>query len=277
MDKFNLRVLIKEPRGFNRLLQVVFSALAWSTTANFKTTTTLKIDCPSEKLDDKSDQISHTVTIPVTYPFDLSNTGVAVLPNCTNDSNLVEEKFPIDFSSTSMLYVLICAISLFYAIGTLVYYCLYTAKYESDPLAPMVDLCLTLFMTILWIIITCIWALNVSDIKHYTHPRYFINQLSICTDDINAANCQTENPGKWSSLTVSIVCGFTCVVLWLSSTWYIFKETTLHKNKQPVYSQPQQQQQSSSQAQSQGGFEYQQPQEIGSTSQQSSSSYQYRQ
>lgn len=223
MDHINIRVLIKEPRGFIRILQVLLSILAWTATTGFSTTSTLHIYCP--------EATPFTVEYKIEYPFDLRATEISSPYNCTDDTNVVTDIFPIDFSCTSMLYVLVCVISLFYAIGAAAYYCIFTAKYETDPLAPMVDLCLTLLLTISWIIITCTWALNVSDLKHYTHPNYFKDFLTVCQD--SDANCQPSNPGKWSSLTVSIVCGFTCVVLWLGSTWFIFKETTLHKKQYP--------------------------------------------
>lgn len=221
MDQLNIRVLIKEPRGFIRLLQILFSILAWSTTANFLTISTLHIYC--------SDATPFTVEYKIEYPFDLKNTEVSAPFNCTDDTNVITDKFPIDFSTSSMLYVLVSFISLVYASGAAIYYCLFTAKYETDPLKPMVDLCLTLLISICWIAITLTWALNVSDLKHYTHPNNFKEYLSVCQDV--EANCQPSNPGKWSSLTVSIVCGFTCIVLWLGSTWFTFKETTLHKKQ----------------------------------------------
>jgi uncharacterized membrane protein len=219
MDQINLRALIKEPRGFVRLLQVLFSILAWSTTSGFSTTSTLHIDCP--------DATPFTVEYKIIYPFDLREVEVSVPYNCTDDTDVVQDSFPIDFSSTAMLYVLVSIISLLYAIGAAICYCFFTARYEANPLALMVDFFLTLLITILWTVITCTWALNVSDLKHYTHPHHFKDSLTVCQD--SDANCQPSNPGKWSSLTVSIVCGFTCAVLWLGSTWFIFKETTSTK------------------------------------------------
>lgn len=221
MFKINARVLIKEPRGFIRILQILFGLLACSTTAGFSTISTLHIDCP--------DATPFTVEYKVEYPFDLRNAEVSSPFNCTDDTKVVTETFPIDFSFTSMLYKFVCMYSVLYAIGAAIYYCFFTEKYETNPLAPMVDLCLTLLFTIFWIFITCLWALNVCDLKHYTHPHYFKDFLSVCQD--SEANCQPANPGKWTSLTVSIVCGFTSVVLWMGSTWFIFKETTLHKKQ----------------------------------------------
>lgn len=228
----NLRVLIKEPKGFIRILQVLVGLLAWSTTAGFSTVTVLHIYCP-----DNSSPFN--VDLEVKYPFDLRTTNVSAPQNCSDDTNVVDDKFPIDFSATSMLYVAVCVLSLIYASATAIYYCLFTAKYETDPLAPMVDLCITLLFTVAWIVITCTWLLNVTDLKHYTHPNYFQNWLSACLDE--DTKCETSNPGKWTSLTVSVTCGLTCVLLWLGSTWYIFKETTLHKK--PTYQAPTTQQQ----------------------------------
>lgn len=219
----NIRVLVKEPRGFTRILQILFSALAWSSIANFSTISILNVTCPPE-------EPTVPVEYKIEYPFDLRQTEVVAPNNCTDDTLVAVEKFPIDFSTISMLYVLLCAISLFYALGSLFYYSVLTAKYETDPLAPMIDLGITFSILILWILLTFLWALNVSDLKHYTHPNYYMEHLSICESEV--AKCETELPGKWTALTVSIVCGFTCIVLWAGSTWFIFKETSLHK-KQP--------------------------------------------
>lgn len=246
MDRINLRVLLKEPRGFIRLLQVLFSILAWSTTARFSTSSILHVDCPPGESIDRQSLLNSTFSVEfkIAYPFDLRNVEVQSPFNCSDvqDTSVVtvNDSFPIDFSATSMLYVAICALSLFYALASAVYYCVFTARYETNPLAPMVDLCITLLFTIAWVAITCTWALNVSDLKHFTHPNYFKEYLSICQDV--EANCQITSPGKWTSLTVSISCGFTCIVLWLGSTWFIFKETSLHKKQTyqaPATQQPQ--------------------------------------
>lgn len=222
MDRINFRVLIKEPRGFIRILQVFIGLLAWSTTAGFSTTSVLHIYCP----DNTS---PFNVDLEVKYPFDIRTTKVSAPQNCSDDTDVVDDTFPIDFSATSMLYVAVCVLSLIYALSSAIYYCFFTAKYETDPLVPMVDLCITLLFTVAWIAITLTWWLNVTDLKLYTHPNYFRNWLSAClNDDIK---CETSSPGKWSSLTVSIVCGLACVLMWLGSTWYIFKETTLHKKQ----------------------------------------------
>lgn len=224
MDKVNLRVLLKEPRGFIRILQVLFSLMAWSTIAGFTTTSILEIYCP--------DSGKYTAEYKISYPFDLRSTEVNTPYNCsTDDTELATDTFPIDFSATSMLFVLVCVISFIYASCAAGYYCLLGHKYENDPLAPVLDLSLTFVITVAWFIITCTWALNVSDLKHYTHPTYFRQHLAVCSTDSDA-NCQPANPGKWSSLVVSIVCGFTCSIMWLGSTWFIFKETSLHKKPQ---------------------------------------------
>lgn len=222
MNNINVRVLLKEPRGFIRLLQILFAIFAWSTTHSFSTVAILHIYCP--------DEAPWTVEYRIKYPFDLRESEISYPSNCANDVNVVNEKFPIDFSATAMLYVLLCVISLLYAIASLVYYCVFTSKYETDPLAPMIDLGITLLLTFSWILITCTWALNVADLKHYAHPGYFEKFLDVCHEEL--AGCKTADPGKYSSLTVSIICGFTCIALWLGSNWFIFKETSLHK-KQP--------------------------------------------
>lgn len=232
MDTINIntRVLLKEPRGFIRLLQVLFAILAWSTTASFTTTSIMEIACPNEF--GQRNQTFYPAPYKISYPFDLRNTSVDAPKDCTeDDTDMIGQKFPIDFSATAMLYVLISVVSLLYAIAAGVYYCMFTVKYETDPLVPMVDLCITLLLTILWVILTITWGLNVSDLKHYVHPMYISNHVSICQ---NAnVSCHVKELGKWSSLSVSIGCGFMCIMLWLGSTWYTFKETTLHKK--PTY------------------------------------------
>lgn len=204
---------------------MLFCIIVWSTTAGFSTITELQIDCPG-------DNNTYSVEYKVEYPFDAQENKVETPANCSDETYVNTQTFPLDFSCSAMLYVLVCALSMFYALGCAILYSIYSQKYCSNPLIPMVDLSITLLLALVWLVMTCMWALNVSDLKHYTHPSYIKKFVSICEDKVS--NCVPAHPGKWSSLNISVVAGFTCVLLWAASLWFVFKETTLHKGQSQV-------------------------------------------
>lgn len=220
MDSINIEIITKEPRGFIRVLQVLFGIITWTLTASFSTTTSLSIDC-----DDGS---NYKAEYKISYPFDLSQTQIDVPLNCTHQSTIVGDSFPVDFSTTAMLFVAISVVSLLYSIACIFYYSTQAFKYETDPLAPMIDLCLTFLLAVCWTLLTLTWFLNVSDLKYYTHPHYFKQFLAVCEDQ-KSAHCEASTIGKWSPLTASVVCGLTNIVLYIGSIWFVFKETRLHR------------------------------------------------
>ncbi|OTF73482.1 synaptophysin-like protein, partial [Euroglyphus maynei] len=203
---YNTRV-IKEPRGMIRIIQLVFAILAFSITTSFDTETSFTISCYQSK--DASNQVRYQKksTYQVEYPFDMSSTKLTYLQSCNENGDEMKDKtFNIDFSSSAQFFVATGVLSFAYTICCLYGYIKLWNLYETNPFFPVVDLVITAIFTVFWLAGASAWAANVSDLKHYTGPRYLIEQLSHCNQTIQDIeyDCFSESPGKWSSLYISL-------------------------------------------------------------------------
>ena len=88
-----------------------------------------------------------------------------------------------------------------YSIGSLTFYLVSYHHYENNPLIPVIDLIITGIFTLFWFAGSCAWAINVSDIKYYSHPSTWMKHVVIC----KSAFCETSKQANWSTLNVSLV------------------------------------------------------------------------
>ena len=113
MEVFTQQV-IKEPKGFIRIVQFVFAFLAVYTTAYFSTFTSFNINCFEKK--------TVTIQYDVEYPFDFQNREIWANHSCEKDTVLISYKFPMDFSSSPQFFVTVGTLSLHYTMGALATY-----------------------------------------------------------------------------------------------------------------------------------------------------------
>ncbi|UXI22445.1 branched chain alpha-keto acid dehydrogenase [Sarcoptes scabiei] len=232
IDPYNTRV-IKEPRGMIRLIQLVFAVLAFSITSSFDTETSFTISC-YKNTKDASNRVLYQKksTYQVEYPFDMSATKLTYLESCVGNSEEMKDKFlNIDFSSSAKFFVTTGVFSFIYTICCLYVYIKLWHLYETNPFFPVVDLAITTVFSIFWLAGASAWAINVSDLKHYTGPRYLIQQLDHCNKTLSEIeyDCFSESPGKWSPLYISLIFGFANLFIWSASIWFVYKETHFHR------------------------------------------------
>ena len=113
--------VIKEPKGFIRIVQFALALLALYTTSSFDTHTAFTTNC--------SDLDPVTIKYPVDYPFDFQNTVVQVNRTCEKTSDSIGYKFPMDFSSSPQFFVTTGFLSLLYSAGALAGYSFAYVKY----------------------------------------------------------------------------------------------------------------------------------------------------
>lgn len=187
----------------------VFAILAFSITTSFDTETSFTISCYQSKAATNQVRYQRKSTYQVEYPFDMSQTKLTYLESCNENGDEMKDKmFDIDFSSSAQFFVATGILSFAYTICCLYGYIKLWHLYENNPFFPVVDLVITAIFTIFWLAGASAWAANVSDLKHYTGPRYLIEQLPHCNQTIQDIeyDCFSESPGKWSSLYISLVC-----------------------------------------------------------------------
>lgn len=90
-------------------------------------------------------------------------------------------------------------------------------------------------MSIFWIAGTTAWSAGVSDIKYYVSPDSLKEHIAICKETQNV--CITSFSGKWNGLSISIIFGFGCIIVWCASIWFVYKHTQFFKQQQLLMQQ----------------------------------------
>ncbi|XP_017279257.1 synaptophysin-like protein 2a [Kryptolebias marmoratus] len=210
---------LKEPLGFIRVLEWVFAIFAFATTGGYSGATHINVTCPSK---DPTD-----VPAVFRYPFRLSAQPYQ-LPTCvegqTNSTYLQG-----DFSSSAEFFVCVGVFGFLYCTATLILYLGYQSVYRQTSRGPIIDLLLTAAFAFLWLVSSSAWGKGLTDVKWATNPDNIVESCSYC------------KPGEFPSmgrLNASVIFGFLNLILWAGNCWFIFKETTFHKDpNQPATSQ----------------------------------------
>lgn len=127
-------------------------------------------------------------------------------------------------------------LTLMYTVAILVVYVFMHRMYSTNPMTPIVDLMATGVITIFWFAGSCAWAQGTSDVKYYTNPSTLIQDVDVC---IKENFCYPLSSGNFASLNVSLIFGFANCMLWASSLWFVYKETSFHQPPQPPAMLPQ--------------------------------------
>lgn len=207
---------LKEPLGFIRVLEWVFTIFAFATTGGYSGKTHLKVTCPGSK--DTLD-----VEAVFGYPFRLPAYPYKI-PTC-NGTTSNETFLQGDFSSSAEFFVCVGVFGFLYCTATLILYLGYQNVYRQTTRGPIVDLVVTAAFAFLWLVSSSAWGKGLTDVKWATNPEHL---TEICKDI-----CQ---PGEFPSmgrLNASVIFGFLNLILWAGNCWFIYKETPFHKDPLP--------------------------------------------
>ncbi|KAI1290810.1 Synaptophysin-like protein 1 [Halotydeus destructor] len=223
-------LVMKEPKGMIRAIQVAFALLCFLAVTGFETDSKMEVTCAPQARGGTGSKSA--VSYKIEYPFNFKETSIWERYNCTKDVPSIKQTFPIDFSGSAQLYVTTGVLSFLYAGAALGFYLVKTQHYESNPLLPVIDLGITALFTFFWLLGTLFWAVNVSDLKYYTNPKYLKKHIFIC-QATSGVDCSTLDIGNWAALNISLVFGFANIFIWGMSCWFIFKETSFHQKNIP--------------------------------------------
>ncbi|XP_022656077.1 synaptophysin-like isoform X2 [Varroa destructor] len=215
---------LKEPRGFIRILQAVFAIMAFSITAGYSTTAKILIECAEFK--------AH-VDVKFGYPFRMAYFPFDVPKDCSSTSRVDSHTviLPYNLSSNPEFFVACGVLSFMFCCAAVAVYVFRTALYQTNQTIPILDMGVTAVFTVFWFAGSCAWAQGVSDVKYYMSPDKLIERIPVCAN-LTAINCSAEEYGNYSSLNISVLLGFTNVMLWAFGTWFVYKDTAFHQQHQ---------------------------------------------
>ncbi|XP_068170959.1 synaptophysin-like protein 2a [Antennarius striatus] len=204
---------LKEPIGFIRVLEWVFSIFAFATTGGYSGSTSFSVTCSPD--------------IPVKaefgYPFRLPAKPYTI-PTC-NSTATTNAYLRGDFSSSAEFFVCIGVFGFLYCTATLVLYLGYQNVYRQTSRGPIIDLVLTAIFAFLWLVSSSAWAKGLTDVKTTTDPDFLIKTCP--------AACNAGDPPHMGRLNASVIFGFLNLILWAGNCWFIYKETPFHKDPVP--------------------------------------------
>jgi len=209
--------VLKEPRGFIKCLQFIFTICAFATTTSFVSTFSFIVNCSN------STSIS-TVTGTVQYDFRLDQ--MQLLENvCGKDEQI--NVFG-NASSDSQFFVAIGVLSWLFVIAALVMYTLLHTTYAGNQLIPVLDCGFHVVLSVLWLAAGSAWANSLRALKTATAFATLSQENAhLCQAPLQS--CAPKHGPDYSKLDISIILGFLNMFLFAANIWFLYKETSFFK------------------------------------------------
>lgn len=229
--KLNIEIL-KEPKGFIKVIEVFIAIFAFSTTVGYTGRVVITGFCPTlSNITTPSSPKRADIAIDVDYPFKSRHVVVGE-SRCTQGGT--ELTLDGNYQSESQYFVTIGVFCFLYALGITAYYVLFEESRESRAAStdvgllsfPVVDFVISAALAFGWFTSSIAWAAGVSGLKGATDGDKLAKELEYCKKPLQSCSVLTYN--TYGSLNVSILLGFLNLFVWGMNLWFLFKETPWH-------------------------------------------------
>ncbi|KAF4107312.1 synaptophysin-like protein 2a [Onychostoma macrolepis] len=206
---------VKEPLGFIRILEWVFSICAFATTCGYVGSTQFTLECGASK---------EEITANFGYPFRLQSRPYSI-HHCNGSTN--QTHLQGDFSSSAEFFVCVGVLDFLYCTFTIILYLGYQQVYRESNRGPTIDLIVTGIFAFFWLVCSSAWGKGLTDVKNATNPEVLIKNC------LPHDNCMPKTYPSMGRLNSSVLFGFLNLILWAGNCWFIYKETPFHKPTNP--------------------------------------------
>uniref|UniRef100_A0A3B1K7Q6 Synaptophysin-like 2a n=1 Tax=Astyanax mexicanus TaxID=7994 RepID=A0A3B1K7Q6_ASTMX len=206
---------VKEPLGFIRLLEWLFTIFAFATTGGYVGSSSMTTNCPNAT--SNTDIVAN-----FGYPFRLPSRPYE-MSFCNGTK--VNMYLTGDFSSSAEFFVCVGVFAFLYCTFTLILYLGYQHVYRETTRGPIIDLILTGIFAFMWLVSSSAWGKGLTDVKHATSPQTL---SELCNP-----HCLIKEYPPMGRLNASVIFGFLNLILWAGNCWFIYKETPFHKPAHP--------------------------------------------
>ncbi|XP_036386881.1 synaptophysin-like protein 2a [Megalops cyprinoides] len=211
---------LKEPLGFIRVLEWVFTIFAFATTGGYSGTTSFSVKCGTDV---------KPVNVTFGYPFRLPSSSYE-FPTCNNTEKMF---LTGDHSSSAEFYVCIGVFGFLYCTATLVLYLGYQHVYRETSRGPVIDLVVTAVFAFMWLVSSSAWGKVLTDVKAATSPYNLVTSIIKECTGTAGRECIAGPYPAMGRLNASVIFGFLNLILWAGNCWFIYKETPFHKPANP--------------------------------------------
>jgi hypothetical protein len=205
---------LKVPLGFIKVLELVFALIAFAALNGWKFE--LRYVCNG---------------IPRSYETTTFSLPSVQFVKCDNTSGSL---FNDSFGGVSTFFAFVAIASVIFSLVMLFVYLYMWGLYAGDDRVPQIDLLITMILAMSWFIATWSWWWGANGIERVTEEASVKSLLS--EKDFKATDAKSY--AVYAPLTVSILAGFTCLLLFATNIWFAYKETTWFRSRQQLRQQP---------------------------------------
>lgn len=218
--------VLKEPRGFMRVLECFFAMVAFATCANYTVHNEFTLKCVNSTL-------TKSFKNDFYYPFRLDHTDIDPLTCIPNDADhTVKIHQPGDYKSDAEFFVFTGVVAFLGSGASIVLYVFFSRLYmDEQKKVPLYDFCFTVIIAVFWLSASAAWANGVSNLKITSDPNTFFKTSKICKEEnfaewrVMACDVDPDLQGRFGGANGSVMLGFLNFFLWASNLWFVYKET----------------------------------------------------